>query len=152
MKKNDYLIPLLLDKRLVTPEQVASARAQTETTNKDTVDFMVSQKFLTAEDVARAIGEHFGAQYITIGEIQPEVIGRVPKDLARKYHVVPIAVDGNVVRIAMEDPSQIDDIDALQHLLEHEIELVTASRDGILKALNEHYPERPEGQLELRLA
>jgi type IV pilus assembly protein PilB len=73
-------------------------------------------------------------------EIDPEVIGIVPAKLARMHRVVPVNRAGELLIVAMSDPSNIDAIDDLTVHTKLSIEIVVASEDAIAAALHRYYP------------
>lgn len=93
--------------------------------------------------VATAKAAQFGARVIVLREtlISPETIGLVPANIARKYRIIPVEkVDGRFT-IAIADPSDLNTIDTLTHLLNAEIEIRVASEDDIAEALLKYYPD-----------
>ncbi len=63
----------------------------------------------------------------------------VPRDIARKYRVIPVFKTEDKVAVAIADPSDLNTIDSLTHLLHAEIELRVASEPDIEAALNKYY-------------
>ena len=63
----------------------------------------------------------------------------VPRDIARKYRVIPVFKTEDKVAVAIADPSDLNTIDSLTHLLHSEIELRVASEPDIEAALNKYY-------------
>ena len=63
----------------------------------------------------------------------------IPRDIARKYRVIPVFKTEDKVAVAIADPSDLNTIDSLTHLLNAEIELRVASEPDIEAALNKYY-------------
>ena len=59
--------------------------------------------------------------------------------MQKKYRVVPVFKNGNTLTIALADPSDLDTIDSLTHLLRMEIVHQVASEADIEGALNKYY-------------
>src|SRR5208283_1872376 len=72
-------------------------------------------------------------------KIPDEVIAIIPRHIAKKYRVVPVFRSENKVAVAIADPSDLNTIDTLGHLLSSEIELLVASEQDIESALNKYY-------------
>ena len=140
-EKDDYLIDILVDLGFVTSEQVEKAREEAAAANVGVVDLMVANKLIRAADVAQAKAAHFGAEVVNLAELKlsDNIIALVRRDIAKKYRAVPVAQHGNTITVAVSDPSDLDTIDSLQHLLRAEIELKVASDDDIENALNKYY-------------
>jgi type IV pilus assembly protein PilB len=143
---DDYLIELLVDMNFVSNEQVAHAREEADASGEGVVDTLLAKKIIQPADVTRAKAAHFGAEVVELGGLRlpDEVIAAVPRHIAKKYNVVPVAVDEGTVTIALTDPSDLDTIDSLQHLLNKQIELRVATSEDIETAINRYYGARDD--------
>jgi len=146
-EKDDYLADILADLGFVSPEKVAEARQEAQSAGVGVVDLMVANKLVRPADVTQAKAAHFGAEVVNLSEmkIADDVIAAIPRNVARKYRVVPVFKHDNNVTIAIADPSDLDTIDSLGHLLHAEIELRVASDADIEAALSKYYAERSGG-------
>src|SRR2546423_7731152 len=108
---------------------------------------MLANKLVRPEDVTQAKAAHFGAEVVSLSamKIGDEVIAAIPRHIARKYRVVPVFKHENSVTVAIADPSDLDTIDSLTHLLHAEINLQVASEADIEEALGKYYGERGAG-------
>src|SRR5207247_10470012 len=75
-------------------------------------------------------------------KITDEVIATIPRHIARKYRVVPVYKHDGTLTVALADPSDLDTIDSLTHLLRMEINLQVASEADIETALGRYYGGR----------
>ena len=66
-------------------------------------------------------------------------ISIIPRHIAKKYRVVPVFQSEHKVAVAIADPSDLNTIDSLTHLLGKEIELRVASEADIEAALTKFY-------------
>ena len=135
---------MLVDLGFTSPDQVAQARAEAEASGVGVVDFMVANKMVRAEDVTQAKAAHFGAEVVNLSgmQIADDVISSVPRNIAKKYRVVPVYKHDNTLTVAIADPSDLATIDSLQHLLNAEIVLQVASEADIEAALGKYYRGR----------
>ena len=140
-EKDDYLVEILTDLGFVTPDQVAKLRAEAADAHVGVVDLMVANKVIRPADVAQAKAAHFGAEVVNLGDLKlsDEVIALIRRDVAKKYRAVPVAQHGGTITVAVSDPSDLDTIDSLHHLLGADIELRVASEEDIEAALNKYY-------------
>ena len=56
-----------------------------------------------------------------------DVISSVPRHIAKRYRVVPTYRHGNSITIALDEPSDLDTIDSLHHLLKAEVTISVAT-------------------------
>ena len=143
-EKDNYLADILVDLGFVSAEKVAEAKREAQVAGVGVVDLMVANKVVRTEDVTQAKAAHFGAEVVNLNELKipDDVIATIPRHIARKYRVVPVFKHDNSVTVALADPSDLDTIDSLAHLLHAEIELRVASEPDIEAALSKYYAER----------
>ncbi len=140
-EKDDYLADVLVDLGLLTAEQLGKARAEAEASNVGLIDLMLASKIIKPADVIQAKAAQFGAEVVHLAgmKIPDDVISIIPRHLAKKYRVIPVYKDEGKISVATSDPSDLNTIDTLTHLLNAEIELRVASEQDIENALNKYY-------------
>jgi type IV pilus assembly protein PilB len=140
-EQDDYLVDLLVDLGFVSAEQVAKTRAEAQSSGVGVVDLLLANQHIRAADVTQAKAAQFGAEVVQLAgmKIPDEVISIIPRHLAKKYRVVPVFKSEGKVAVAIADPSDLNTIDTLTHLLNAEIELRVASEQDIEAALNKYY-------------
>ena len=146
-EKDDYLADILVDLGFVSAEKVAETRREAQAAGVGVVDLLVANKAVKPADVTQAKASHFGAEVVNLSELKiaDDVIAAIPRNIARKYRVVPIYKHDSNITIAIADPSDLDTIDSLTHLLQAEIDLRVASESDIEAALSKYYAERGSG-------
>jgi general secretion pathway protein E/type IV pilus assembly protein PilB len=145
-EKDDYLLDLLVDLGCVTAEQVAQTRPEAQAAGVGVVDLLVANKIIRHADVAQARAAQFGAEVIHLSSLRipDDVIATVPRHIAKKYRVIPVFKNDGKVAVAIADPSDLNTIDTLTHLLNAEIELRVASEQDIEAALSKYYGGRAD--------
>ncbi len=140
-EKDDYLLDLLVDLGFTNAEQVAKARAEAAAAGLGVVDLLVANKIIRPADVTQAKAAQFGAEVVNLGamKIEDDVLSIIPRHVAKKYRVLPLFKTDGKVHVAIADPSDLNTIDSLHHLLNAEIELRVASEADIEAALNKYY-------------
>jgi general secretion pathway protein E/type IV pilus assembly protein PilB len=153
-EKDDYLIDILVDLAFVSPEKVAELRPEAQTAGVGVVDLMVANKIIKPADVTQAKAAHFGAEVVNLNEIKipDDVIATIPRHIAKKYRVVPVFKHDGSLTVALADPSDLDTIDSLNHLLRMEVNLQVASEADIETALSKYYAERGSSSGGVRMA
>ena len=131
---------LLADAGVVKPAQVEQAVAAAKASRKRTGEVLVEMGACTEEEVAKALGAQFGMEYVNLD--RPEWSNRVnrkliPDDVMRKFMIIPLDErKGNVVRIIVHDPMDLEALTALQFRLSCQFEKFIASRAQIRKFLD----------------
>ena len=147
-EKDDYLLDLLVDLGFANAGQVAKARV--ESGGIGIVDYLVANKIVRPGDVTQAKAAQFGAEVVQLAGlvIPDEVISAVPRNIAKKYRVIPVFKSDGKVAVAIADPSDLNAIDSLTHLLNAEIEPRVASEPDIEAALTKYYGGAKESVME----
>src|SRR6266481_1605088 len=143
-EKDDYLVDILVDLGFVSADQVVELQREAQAAGVGLVDLMLANKIVRPADVTQAKAAHFGAEVVNLNEVKiaDEVIATIPRHIARKYRVVPVFKSDNTLTVALADPSDLDTIDSLGHLLRAEIDLRVASEADIETALSRYYGDK----------
>jgi general secretion pathway protein E len=75
---------------------------------------------------------------------EPEALGLIPEAMARKYTAIPLAVNGNTLRVAMANPADILALEALASRCKMRIEPEEASAEEIQEAIDFNYKDYEE--------
>lgn len=139
--KDDYLVEKLVELGYISAQQVTALEEEAGTAGIGVLELMLQRGILTNLEVATAKAAHFGVDVVNLAELRldDEVISAIPRHIAKRYRVVPIYKHGNHIAIALGDPSDLDTIDSLHHLLKAELDLKIATQEDIEAALNKYY-------------
>ena len=135
---------MLVDLGFLTAPQLAAAKTEARDSGVGVVDLLLANKVVRPADVTQAKAAHVGAEVVHIAgmQIEPEVIGVVSREIARKYRVIPVYKHDNSLTIALADPSDLATVDSLSHLLRAEINIAVATEQDIESALSKYYAEK----------
>jgi general secretion pathway protein E/type IV pilus assembly protein PilB len=143
----DFVLQLALDKGLVTQAQIDAARAHIEqhtdltTSAPKVTDVLLVEKIVTAAQLSKLLADEFGMQVVDVNMVRvpSELMNVLPRDLASRYRVFPLARDGKKLRIAISDPLDVQTLDELGHVLNLILEPSVAPADDIKKASERFY-------------
>lgn len=138
---DDYLIDQLIELGYITREQVESVQEEAANSEEGVVDLLVKRGEITPLIVTTAKAAHFGAEVVDLSGLQldDDVVSAIPRHIAKRYRVVPVYKQGGHLAVALSDPSDLDTIDSLHHLLKADIDLKVATEDDIDAALKKYY-------------
>jgi hypothetical protein len=104
------------------------------------------------DDVVDALGRKFGFEVTRLDAIEPYALGQalalVPRDVALRNHLLPIAADTSTITVAMSDPTNVSVIDELRFRTGRRVVVKIAGELAISDALKVHYPG-PLGRAEV---
>jgi type IV pilus assembly protein PilB len=131
---------------MVTGSQVAAARDQAASAGTSVVAALTGSGVLTEEDVTRTVAAASNMEFVDLNQmiVKPEITALIPRDKAYRYGVVPIAVNDEVLMVAISDPLNFDTLDNLRFLLKREIEMVCATPEQIRQAMVKYYGSAEE--------
>ncbi len=136
----DYILEILQETGLVTRSQIDRARAERES-GETVTDTLVRQGVLTEEDLMRSLAAHAAMDFVDLSHlsIPEEIVQQVPKDVAKRFRVIPIAESETGIMLAVSDPLNFDTFDAVSHMLQREVEWVCATPTQLKKAYTKYY-------------
>ena len=126
---------------VLTPELLGELRgkAAPSATLWETV---VAQKIATDEQILSALSTRFRLKLADVGQLEPAVKEKVPEQLARRFHVLPLRVTDSYLEVATANPFDLDAEKALAFATAREIRTLLLAPSKIAEKLDELY--RPE--------
>ena len=132
---------MLVKSKLISDDQLKKALTQQSSGGGRLGSNLVKLGYLSEEDITSFLSKQYGVPSINLAhfEIDQSVIKLVPAEIAQKHMVIPINRKGNVITVAMADPSNIFAIDDIKFLSGFKVEPVVAAETSIKNAINKHY-------------
>lgn len=132
---------VLLKNGTIGPEQLAEADQIALSTGIKIQEALVKTGYVTQAQVMEAIAKFYNLQFVDLNdvEIPKSVIELVPESIARENVVLPLAVEGNYIKILMSDPTNFDVIQKLNFILNKDVQPVLADHEQIREAINANY-------------
>ena len=130
-----FISDVIVELGFLPAERVNAAVEQAKASGKTPEQLLVDAGALSADQLARAIAERFGLDYVNLDVYKPDpaALNLVNAQAAKKYNAVPIGFDesGKKLLVAMADPSNVLALDDLKMMTGHSIVRVVASPDDI---------------------
>lgn len=143
------LFDALVERRLVTPEQVTHARELHSQTKQPLGQVLVARGLITADDVKEVLEEELGVPRVDLASYAPEpgALRLVPATLAQARKVLPLFEIEGMLTVAVADPLDVFDMDELADQLSYELEPVLSDARDIEDAIKANYggQQAPEG-------
>ena len=132
---------ILVRDQLVSSDQLAEARSMAESSGTKLQDVLIKLGYVTQDQAIKAYAEFNKMDFVDLnGMVIPEeVINIVPESVARDNMIIPLESDGQVLKIAMSDPTNFDLVTKLQFILNREIIAAVANKEQIQELVNKHY-------------
>ncbi len=135
----DFILEILQESGLVSEAQLE--RALSEGGAGGAVDRLVEKGVLSEEDYMRALAAHASMEFVDVSAmtVSDDVLAEIPKDLAERFKVVPLAINEGGLVVAVSNPLDFDTFDSLAHVLGSTPEFVCGAPGAIKEALFKWY-------------
>jgi len=132
---------LLVSSNIVTEEQVKEALGMQKRAGGRLGTNLVKLGYLTEEKLVTFLSRQYGVPAVNLSEykIDQSILKLVPRDIARKYLIIPVARVGATLTIAMADPSNVFAIDDVKFMTGYSVEVVVSSESSITDAISVLY-------------
>lgn len=144
-KKSLRIGELLVQKGVVSPDQVRIALTEQKRNRDHLGKILVRLGFATEAVILDVLGGALGQQKADLNKVvvDSEAIRMIPKDLARRFHILPLTFDATRRRltIAMADTFNVVALDQITALIGADIDIVPlmAGEAEIEKAIDQFY-------------
>jgi len=131
----------LLDGKLVNKKQFEDSLKKSKETNQKIGDILVSDGFITEEQLASAEAYLSGIPFMNIENeiIPPNVLKIIPESIARANDIIAFKKDGNNLEVAMLDPDNLRIIEFIKKTMPSlNILPRLTTPDGIKGALHQY--------------
>lgn len=131
----------LVEDGSISESQLQDADQMATELGVKTEEALVKLDYVTSSEMGAMQAAHFGYEYINLdgAEIVPAVIELVPESVAREHVVIPLALDGDNLVVAISDPMNYEVLDKLRFILNREINVAVSPEEAIQTAINRHY-------------
>jgi len=142
--KTKLLGRILLDKGLISAEELQEALLSQENTRLRIGQIIVKKGLASEQDVIHALAEQFGlaSQERPEFRLDSEVVCNIPTQFLRKNRIVPFRQSGNTLFVAVSDPLNIQAIDDFRMIFpELELETVIVPEQEVIRIISAHFEE-----------
>ncbi|MCQ2402285.1 MAG: Flp pilus assembly complex ATPase component TadA [Lentisphaeria bacterium] len=150
--QEDFIVDLLVSRGLVTENQVEDAKKRVQ---EESVDSVLAGLYATDavsdKAVLKMLAEEYGMETFDFdvqkGRLPEHIIQLIPAQIAMRYHMIPIAYNGETLKVAMADPADIESLDAVRHLTKMDVEGVLVTEKQLLHFLDFYYKRSDAGDI-----
>jgi len=103
---------------------------------------VVRAGFCSDQDIVSFLGMQYGVPAADLEQWPPidaGVIALIPRDLAQRHKVLPLQRTGNVLTLAMSDPTDIFAMDDVRFHTGYNVDPVVSSEMGLARAVEKYY-------------
>ena len=135
---------VLLERKLITPEQLKIAIEHQRTSNRRIGQVLIDLGFTNADAVLGALSVQLGVPATRLNgyTVNASAVQALPEKLARKHSAVPLQKVGQMLQIAIAVPNNLVALDDLRFASGCQIQTWVALEDEIEAAVNRFYGGR----------
>jgi type IV pilus assembly protein PilB len=134
----------LVQAGLITETDLQTALTEHKRSGERLGGVLVRMNLATERQIAKALAYQLGFSYVNLAESapEPEAVILIPKDVALKRTCIAIAVEKNLLTVAMSDPLLFTLVQDLEFQTGYRIKQVVATRAEIVDAIHASYPDK----------
>ncbi|MCK5581613.1 MAG: hypothetical protein KAJ18_10125 [Candidatus Omnitrophica bacterium] len=138
---NKHLGELLIERGVVTREQVEMAIAYQKEKGGLVGEVLVELGYASEENIAQALTCQYGFPYLPLEnyEIAPEAVGSVPEDVCHKFCLVPVDKIGKSLTLAMSNPLNVNAVEDVEMLTGCSVQVFVSTGKSIKTAIEKYY-------------
>lgn len=145
---DEQSVPLgerLLEKRVLSDDQLRIALYEQQASNEPLGRVLVRLGFVTEATIRDILSESGGVSTVDLAKISvdPDVLAKIPLDVAKQYNVFPIAFrpESKTIALAVANPNDFVLGDQIRAFLggDYELEFMVAEESAISRAVDEYY-------------
>ncbi|MDO9514112.1 MAG: type IV-A pilus assembly ATPase PilB [Elusimicrobiota bacterium] len=133
---------LLVDVGIISAEQLQTVLQEQKERGGKLGQILMAMGFITEDVLLAFLGKQCNVSYVSLneyGDIPESVIQTVPETIVRHQKLIPIALEGGELTIAMSDPANVFAVDDLKMMTGRNIKVVIASEAEIKNAIDKYY-------------
>lgn len=139
---------LLISLRIINPDQLDRAIKIQKETAAPIGSIFVAAGMVTEERLLGALATQYHVGPWRLEENPPEAnaLHRVPEHVCKLYNLLPVAIRGDLLIVAMRNPGDIDAIDIVRNTSGLRVEPVLADENRLLTAIENSYRKKIIGE------
>ncbi len=132
---------ILVANSIITHQQLNDAIEHQKKTGLKLGQILIERGYITERQLLEFLSKQFSLKFVELSkiEIEPQIVSLIPESIARRYGVICIGKNNNVLSIAMVDPLNIVVLDELRLMTGYNIEPVFALEEEITAAIDKYY-------------
>jgi type IV pilus assembly protein PilB len=134
----------LVQAGLITESDLQTALAEHKRSGERLGAVLIRMNLATERQIAKALAYQLGFSYVNLAENPPDpsAVVLISKDVALKRTCIAVAVEKNLLTVAMSDPLLFTLVQDLEFQTGYRIKQVVATGAEIIEAIHASYPDK----------
>lgn len=132
---------LLIKEKILTKNDYNKALGIKDETKMDLIDIFIENNFVEINVLFKLIKDFFNIQRVELDNlvIDTNVINLLPKEIAKKYNIIPFGLKGKKICIAMLNPLNGEVIKDIKFITNKEVIPYIEKKNRIIYAIESYY-------------
>ncbi len=132
---------ILLDFGYISESQLKESIEIQEENDQRLGKLLIDMGYIGEEELSEALEYQLGIDRVNLNNyiLNAHLSQYISENIARRYHAVPYEVDGETLKVAMEDPTDLVAIENIEVNSGMKINIAIATHSEILNAINQIY-------------
>ena len=141
---------VLLERGLVTPEQLKFATQEEAKTGQSAWKILIERGVVTERDLVRARAAQIGIDFVDVRAERPApaVLALVTQDLAQRQVLLPLSLEQDTLRVAMAEPTNHLAVEEVAGVTGKQVMAVAAYRPDLLETIPQAYALTASGAVD----
>ena len=131
----------LIKAGLISEEKLELALKEQKRTGEFLGEVLQNLGFVTEEGISSSLAAQSGVRQVELENylIDAEVLKLIPENIAKKYKLIPLSLEGNKLTVAMANTFDVIALDEIQKITGAYVEALSATESDISNAIEQHY-------------
>jgi type IV pilus assembly protein PilB len=140
----------LVERGCISEAQLQLALKEQERTGRRLGETLITLGFTTEQEIAASLATQSGVDYVDLSAlfVEPEALAALDIQFCRDHVLLPIAVDGASIRVAMANTFDILTVDTISQMTGRRVDVVAASEPDVLATIDRLLGGDARGSLE----
>jgi len=132
---------LLVDAGVISEEDCNKVLREQKSRGERLGELLVEKGLTTEYDIAHGLASQLGLRLVDlkITPIEPDAVNIIPEAVAKKHLLVPVAVEGRDLFVAMHDPFSFEALEDARFASGYQVRPYIATKSDIIWSINKHY-------------
>ncbi len=139
--QDELIMEFLSNTGLISEDQRKEAERKYREKGVPMIKYLIEKNYISAEKVGEATEQQLQIPFIHIKgyEIDPNVVYTLPEDIARSDKILPVARDGNTLKLAMINPLDSSVINRVKLMTGLNIQPLLAKESDLEDVIDEYF-------------
>jgi len=132
---------LLIDTGVISDKICNSVLREQKSGGKRLGELLVEKGFTTESDIAQALASQLGLPLVDLKmtPVEPDAVNIISEAVAKKHLIMPVAVEGRDLFVAMHDPFSFEALEDARFASGYDIRPYIATKEDIIWSINKNY-------------